>query len=106
MDPTYKKFLSTVIDDFIKIILFLPAGLYGKDIKNRLIFNGTVTGSTSVVVSIDGYVAYIFARVTNRPYPKTLEEASETDIALVNDIWFSLGYPNKTFQLIGNGQSN
>jgi len=106
MDSTKKLFLSTIIDDFIKIILFLPKGKYGTNINNRLIFDAKAEGSSAVSISIEGYVAYIFARVTKKRYPRTLEEATPSDIALVNDIWFSLGYPDKTFQLIGNGQSN
>ena len=100
MDATKKLFLSTIIDDFIKIILFLPKGNYGADIYNRLIFDAKAEGSSTVTLSIEGYVAYIFGRVTKRRYPRTLVEATPSDIALVNDIWFSLGYPDKTFQLI------
>lgn len=106
MDPPSKEFLSTIISDFIKIILFLPKGKYGRDIYNRLIYDAEASGTNTVQLSIEGYMAYIFIRITKKRYPSTYEEATPSDIALVNDIWISLGYPDKTFQPIGNGVSN
>jgi len=106
MEQTSKENLTTIINSFIKVILFLPDGNYGRDIYGRLMYGAEATATNTVELSIEGYMAYIFIRVTKKRYPSTYEEATPSDIALVNDIWISLGYPDKTFQPIGNGVSN
>jgi hypothetical protein len=106
MEQTSKENLTTIINSFIKVILFLPDGNYGRDIYGRLMYDAEATATNTVELSIEGYMAYIFIRVTKKRYPSTYEEATPSDIALVNDIWISLGYPDKTFQPIGNGVSN
>jgi hypothetical protein len=49
-------------------------------------------------------VYYIFRRITKKPYPATVAAATAEDIYLINDIWNALGYPNNTFEPMGNGE--
>ena len=104
MDVSEKTFLTTIIDDFIQVILALPRGLYGKALQNLLIYDAKATGKETIQVTPAGMVYYIFRRITKKPYPSTFDAATSSDIALINDIWNALGYPNNTFEPMGNGQ--
>jgi len=104
MDVTDKTFLTTIIDDFIQVILALPRGLYGKALQNLLIYDAKASTEQTIKVTPAGMVYYIFRRITKKPYPATIQDASPSDVVLINDIWNALGYPNNTFQPMGNGQ--
>ena len=104
MDVTAKTFLTTIIDDFIQVILALPRGMYGRALQNLLIYDAKASNEETVQVTPAGMVYYIFRRITKKPYPASIATATTADIALVNDIWNALGYPNNTFEPMGNGQ--
>ena len=81
MEVDAKTFLTTIIDDFIQVILALPRGMYGKALQNLLIYDAKASNEETIQVTPAGMVYYIFRRITKKPYPSSIAAATPSFVA-------------------------
>jgi len=83
------SFLTELIDDFKKLIAFLPQ-VFGEELRVALVFETEVVGTEVIKVTLDGYILVLYVQVFKEHYPKN---PSTTQKEKLNVLWDFLGHP-------------
>ncbi len=85
-----KSFLLEIIDDFKKILAFMPAGDFPATLNANITFQASATATETVVLSLQGTVMYLYSRVFGEKYPAN---PTPEQRAKINSIWVGIGHP-------------
>jgi len=83
-------FLLTIVDDFKKILTFMPSGNFPSTLIADITFETEAMMTENIVLSLQGTVIFLYQHVYNEVYPTN---PTPTQIVKINDIWVGIGHP-------------
>ena len=85
-----KTFLIEIINDFKKILAYLPVGVFPSTLNADIAFEAQVQATQEINLSLQGTVMFLYARVFGEPYPS---KPTSDQRARINSIWTGIGRP-------------
>jgi hypothetical protein len=85
-----KSFLLEIVDDFKKILEFMPVGEFPSTLRSDINFEAKAEISETISLNLEGTVIFLYARMFNEPYPTNPTEEQRDKI---NSIWVGIGHP-------------
>ena len=85
-----KSFLLEIIDDFKKILTFMPTGMFPATLTASIQYEAEAAITEHIALSLRGSVQYLYYRVYGDIYPTN---PTPEEIKKINDIWIGIGHP-------------
>jgi len=84
------SFLLEIVDDFKKILTFMPSGLFPATVTADIKYEADAQATEQITLSLQGSVMFIYYRVYGEAYPQV---PTAEQIQKINDIWIGIGHP-------------
>ena len=85
-----KTFVLTMISDLRRLLIYLPTGIYGKDIFGTYVYEAESKESNVVQLNLLGTAMVIYYQFFEELYP---EKPSRQQIERMNAVWEAIGHP-------------
>jgi len=85
-----KSFLLEIVDDFKKILAFMPVGVFPATLNADIQFEADAQATENITLSLQGTVMYLYVRVFGEAYPAN---PTSEQRAKINSIWLGIGHP-------------
>ena len=91
------EFVSELITDIKLLLLDIPTGMYPVTLSSALDFNTPALQTDTVILTLQGTVAYLYVRFFKEPFPLLPTNLQREKI---NAIWDYIGHPENKLALI------
>jgi hypothetical protein len=85
-----KSFLLEIVDDFKKLLIYFPTGLFPATLTANITFETPAQATETINLSLQGSVVYLYQVVFKERYPAN---PTSEQRAKINSIWIGIGHP-------------
>jgi len=86
-----KSFVLTMIGDLRRLLIYMPIGLYGKEIFGTYVYKAESKVTNAITLNLLGTAMVIYYQVFKEMYPE--KNASNDQIERMNAVWQAIGHP-------------
>ena len=91
-----KTFVLTMIQDLRRLLIYLPKGIYGKEMFGSYVYNANAKEETIVELNLLGTVMVFYYQIFKEKYP---ENPNVQETERINAIWEAIGHPENKIPL-------